>query len=239
MSRQRMIGWAWATGLFACSQSHDVFVPAQNPPATSSVRPYAVHPVPSRTDDGDVEVQSFGVRRTVNGAPCMHVRMTVSNDSDSRWTLDTRQQLAVIPGVGRLSPVWATSNLSEPPHIRVGPGEQALVDLLFPLPSAVHLSGGPPRFNVVWHVETEHGPVSDRARFDRTLDPYRLQPVAAYSAEGLLADEDDEDDDDGDDDEDHEDDENEWIDSDVDLDDAWLDAGFDDPLAFDGFGGNE
>ena len=171
-----LVSSALAVGLIGCSHPRYVFIPAQNADAVMDGETASLYQVPPQDPQGDVEVASFGIQQAPNGPPSMHVRMIVSNDSDQPWVLDTRRQLAVVPGVGRVRAMSATSSLSQPPRISIGPDEEAVVDLFFPLPPRDADAKELPDFNLIWRVQTDRGMVADRTRFNR----YRVEPVAFY-----------------------------------------------------------
>jgi hypothetical protein len=165
---------ALAGGVIGCGQPSYVFVPAQNADAVMNGEPASLYQIPPQDPQGDVQVASFGIQQAPNGPPSMHVRMIVSNDSDQPWVLDTRRQLAVVPGVGRVRAMSATSSLAQPPRISIDSDDEAIVDLFFPLPPSDTSAKELPDFDLIWRVQTNRGTITDRTRFDRR----RVEPVA-------------------------------------------------------------
>jgi hypothetical protein len=163
--------------LMGCAGPQYDYAPVQHATAMAYGEPAADYPLPSRRPDGDVELASFGVQKVVRGARAVHVRMIVANDGTGIWTVDTRQQLMALPGVGRVRPTWAYSSVGQPPRIAIGPSQRAVVDLFYPLPLPEHHARDIPDFSVLWEVQTDRGPIIHRTRFDR----HRVEPVIPYS----------------------------------------------------------
>ena len=161
MSPHRIVLSGFGMALIACARPQYVFVPVEHASAEMSGEPASDYEVPPQHPEGDVEVASFGIQQPAHGPRSIHVRMIVSNDSAGAWTVDTRQQLLAMPGM-RLRPMFAYSNTSEPPRVSVGPGREATLDLYYPLPPRERHARDIPDFEVLWDVQTDRGPITDR-----------------------------------------------------------------------------
>jgi hypothetical protein len=177
MSPRWMTPLGLGIALIGCARPQYVFVPVPHATASVSGEPASLYRVPPQSPEGDVEVATFGIQRPAHGPRSIHVRMIVSNDSAGVWTVDTRRQLVALPGVGRIRAMWAYSSVSQPPRISIGPSQEAVLDLFYPLPPRELHARDIPDFDVLWDVQTDRGPIGDRTRFNR----YRVEPVIPYS----------------------------------------------------------
>jgi hypothetical protein len=126
-------------------------------------------------------VTSFGPASTevAKGAwaQLLQVRMTVNNNNGhGPWIVDTRQQLADVPGQGQTKPVYVNAGAAKSAIITIPPGGQQVLDLYFALPPHMtpqQLAG----YSVLWTVQTTERTVSERTGFTRVpLEP----PQPAY-----------------------------------------------------------
>ncbi len=124
---------------------------------------------------GDVAVTSSGVEE-LKGMPTLRVRLLVTNRDTSEWGIDTRSQFADIPGVGRVRPSYASTNLAATPYIRVDPGTQAVIDLYFPLASGFDDAEHVRDFTVTWQLQAGKATVSEHMLFQRypLEEPWRI-----------------------------------------------------------------
>lgn len=162
----------------ACAETY-VYRPTENVSATVEGRAAARYDVPPEQPRGEVRVASFGVATFENGdgeVRVLHVRMVVENNSGAPWTVDTRQQIASIPGAGDSRPAWAsTSGAGRLPVIQVPAGGKRTLDLFYPLPEDMQKESRIPEFDFVWRVQTDTRLIAERTPFDRL----RVEPLYA------------------------------------------------------------
>ncbi|MEO6420112.1 MAG: hypothetical protein ABIP39_11920 [Polyangiaceae bacterium] len=103
----------------------------------------------------------------------LHVRVTITDDGETPWSFDTREQRAVLPGGDQSSAAYASTATSSPPVVAIPPGETRTVDLFFPLPSAMQASAKAVPFDMISRVR-----VGDRIVTQRT--PFARVAVAPY-----------------------------------------------------------
>ena len=97
----------------------------------------------------------------------IHMRMVVSNNADTAWKIDTREQLLALPDHGQSRPAYASSDAGAGPIIEVPPNGKCTIDLFYPLPEQMQDAGDLPAFDTLWKVETSTRVVSDRTPFER------------------------------------------------------------------------
>jgi hypothetical protein len=119
--------------------------------------------VPSRAEHGEVRIEPQGVRRVVTSTgaqvDALLVRMIVTNDSSHRpWTLDTRQQLMVLPTGLRTPPLVVDVEGARDHVISVRCGDRRVVDLYYVMPPAGFASL--PSFDVMWELNAGDALVS-------------------------------------------------------------------------------
>ncbi len=175
MSQSKLFALCAVTAaLVGCSSTSYTYVPAA-PPGPTGGEIASLYRVPAERPRGDVEITSSGVER-VHGMATLRVRLVVSNNDDLPWSIDTRRQFADIPGVGRVSPVMASTTLFEPPFIRIDPGRRAVIDLYFPLAHGVDKDDEIRDFAVAWQVQTGTAMVEDHTLFQRfpSVGPWQV-----------------------------------------------------------------
>ncbi len=161
MSKPRLLALGMLTVAFVgCSSARYAYVPAASPGPTGG-EIASLYRVPSDRPRGDVEVTSFGVEHP-HGVAALRVRIVVSNNDDQPWSIDTRQQFADIPGVGRVTPLFVTV-----PYVRVEPGKQAVIDLFFRLPPGVDEENEIRDFALAWQLQAGSSLVERRTLFQR------------------------------------------------------------------------
>jgi hypothetical protein len=127
-----------------------------------------------RVAGGEVQVASVGMtdlQLTASGAclPGLHVRLMVRQQSAAdTWFLDARQIEVQIPGEGRSPPVYVNADVSGLPLIYIGPGEERVIDLFFPVPAGMS-EAGLTEFELSWRVTVGRDVASGRTRFARDL----------------------------------------------------------------------
>ncbi len=157
------------------------YVPEQN--ATGQIRgqPAADYAIPPEAPQGDVRIASFGVTDLATSESehvrALHLRMVVSNNGAVPWTVDTREQLAAVPGEGHSRPIFASTDDNRLPLATVAPGGKRTLDLVYPLPASMQKAKHLPAFDVVWRVDTGGGRVvAMRTPFERVT----VEPAYAY-----------------------------------------------------------
>ncbi len=143
--------------------------------ANVSGGPIALYPIPASAPHGEVRVTTLGIATLQPSSElagrlrALHVRLTVTNEDDrGAWELDTREQVGILDHFGRSRAAFASSTSGRPPLVTVVPGGSAVVDLFYPLPSAMQGASRVPLFEVLWAVRTPQKPVVERTRFEGT-----------------------------------------------------------------------
>jgi hypothetical protein len=141
--------------------------------------------IPSDAPRGDLRVASYGLvdigpqNKTEERASAIHVRMTLTNDSDVQWTLDVREQRIELGSYGTSVSAFASADPgSEPPLVTVAPKKRRIVDLFFPLPTALQKQDELPAFETLWRVHTGETIAEGRASFDKIA----VRPPAVAAA---------------------------------------------------------
>lgn len=124
--------------------------------------------------NGEVRISSQGVRRisSSEGAQvdALLVRMTVTNDGERPWTIDTRAQLMQLPTGFRVEPLLAQSPGAVGPVVDVGCRERRVVDLYYVVPPAGLASL--PSFELLWQIHAGDRVVSRRTELQRVRRGY-------------------------------------------------------------------
>jgi hypothetical protein len=152
----------------------------------------ADYPVPKEAPRGDVRLSSYGIADL--GAShdhddrvrALHLRVTLIDDSDRPWTMDTREQLVDLDGWGLSVAAYASANAgSAPPAITVPPKGKRVVDLFFPLPAELQQAKRLPSFDVVWKVRADEKEIAERTPFERISvePPPSYDPLFDYGAD--------------------------------------------------------
>jgi hypothetical protein len=179
---------ASALGMAACEQAY-VYTPAENATASIKGNPAAYYDIPPAAPEGDVRLATFGFTDLApQNAPdqklrSVQLRMVVSNNGQTPWTFDARQQYIDIQGAGKTMPLFVTSNEGQQglPTITIPPASSRTIDLFFPLPGAMQSASKIPEFDALWTVQTGQGPVTERTPFDRLrVEPYYYPYYGAY-----------------------------------------------------------
>ncbi len=177
MSKLKLVRMGLVTlALVGCSSAKYTYVPTAPVGSTGTE---IASPDAGRLR-GDVAVTSSGVEH-LHGMATLRVRLLVMNRDDTPWGIDTRQQIADIPGIGRVRPTYVSTNVVATPHIRVDPGTQAVIDLYFPLASGVDDADHIRDFIVVWQVQAGKALVRQDTLFQRypLEEPWRVGSRAA------------------------------------------------------------
>lgn len=176
MLRRLLLGFSVGVALSCATADRYLYRPTELATATTDGYPTARYPVPPEQPRGEVYVTSFGPSeaQVAKGqkTELLAVRMAVNNNNgDGPWTVDTRQQLAELPGEGESRPAYVNTGASGSPLINVQPGARQVIDLYYVLPPGY----GPERlrsFSVLWSVQTSRRVVAGRTEFARE----RLEP---------------------------------------------------------------
>jgi len=154
--------------LAACAIAPEYYYAPTPTTVTRSGVPIQSFAVPPDGGQGYVDVSTYGIVQTPRGDRTLHVRMEVSNAGDtSPWTVDIRDQLVDIPGVGQSRPLSANAGLQTLPAVTIGRGQQSTIDLYYPLPPSVRDAEDLPGFDFAWQVTTSSRPVTGRAHIGR------------------------------------------------------------------------
>jgi hypothetical protein len=182
MSKQMTI-LACSLAMAACAPTY-VYRPATNATATIKGRVAADYPIPPAAPKGDVRLASFGMSDISPNAAAfahqkaIHVRMIVADNSQTAWTLDTRQQVVALPDGQQLAPAYVATRDGQGglPSVTVAAGSKRIIDLFYPLSPAMQSASRVPEFDVVWRVDTPEEQVTERTPFDRL----QIEPATAY-----------------------------------------------------------
>jgi hypothetical protein len=127
-----------------------------------------VERIPHELPQGTIEISTMGITTDQRGGKALHVRASLDNQGDQTpWTLDIREQLVEVPGVGRSQPQFANAGVQTLPTIDVPRRERRVIDLYYPVPPNVHDADDLVGFDFLWQVTTPKRVVSGRTRIDR------------------------------------------------------------------------
>ena len=184
----KSFGFIVAASATGCASGHYIYGPEENATASVSGRRAAYYKIPSEAPHGDVRVAALGIATLEpkgddkDRTHAMLVRMVVNNNDDNTaWDIDTREQVGSLDGFGRSRPAFAWVNVGRPPIVRVRPGASVTIDLYFPLPASMQKASQIPQFEVLWHVVTPGGPVTERTSFERIYVEPPAPPPAYYA----------------------------------------------------------
>ncbi len=185
---------ALASALVACDPITYEYVPVTYPtsgtiaevlPKSGGDQSAADFMIPAGSPRGDLRVASYGLvdlgpqNKTDERASAIHVRMTLTNDSDVQWTLDVREQRIELGAHGTSVAAFASADPgSEPPLVTVEPKKRRIVDLFFPLPTILQKQEDLPAFETLWRVHTGETVADGRASFDKIA----VQPPAVAAS---------------------------------------------------------
>ena len=98
----------------------------------------------------------------------VRVRFLLNNAGETSWVLDPRETYLALSGTDeRIAALAPTTAGAPPSSVRAEPGSRPSVDLFFPLPPGAAKARDVPRFEVVWHLQTDQGLIERRTTFDR------------------------------------------------------------------------
>lgn len=161
-----------------CATPDYIYRPTTLANAQIAGRVAADYPVPPEAPQGDVRIATFGLMhiRPTHATPApppnayivaLHVRMILANNGSVPWTLDTREQHAIMQGLGESRAAYVALPAGSPPVVIVAPNEKRTVDLFFPLPRAIAEPKKLPEFDVLWQVQVGPRRVVERTPFER------------------------------------------------------------------------
>jgi hypothetical protein len=163
----------------SCSPDY-VYRPAENATATITGRAAADYQVPPNTPEGDVRLAYFGTSKiAVSEArrqKAVRVRMIVTDNGQTPWTMDTRQQALAFPNGLQLAPTHVITDEGQGglPSVIIPARGERVIDLYYRLPANMQSASQVPAFTLVWHVDTPEQQVTERTRFARM----RVDPAA-------------------------------------------------------------
>lgn len=143
-----------------------------------------VEKIPHEEPQGTIEISTMGITTGQRGEKALHVRMAIDNQGDDTpWTIDVREQLVEVPGVGRSQPQFANAGVQTLPTLDIPRRERRVIDLYYPVPPSVHDADDLGGFDFMWQVTTPKRTVSARTRIDRreVADPPAHVHVSAWA----------------------------------------------------------
>ncbi|MDB5214794.1 MAG: uncharacterized protein JWO86_2721 [Myxococcaceae bacterium] len=148
-------------------------------------RPASYYAIPPEAPRGSVQLATFGFAEINPSGDdkklrAIHIRMVVTNNDDTPWKIDTREQLLELPNSGRSRPAFANSDAGPGPIVDIPPSGKRTIDLFYPLPEHMQDAKDVPEFDTLWKVETPTRPVADRTPFERL----EVVPYYAYDDYG-------------------------------------------------------
>jgi hypothetical protein len=140
---------------------------------------------------GKVMLRSPGIERlptaTSGDERALHVVMTVANDCQHPWRIDSRTERVVFPDGSERAPVLAMPAQGEGPVLVVPPGSERTVDLYFPVPPEEARESQLPSFATRWQVETERGTLRGQTPFNQRSARGLITPCGAQASAYCLA----------------------------------------------------
>jgi hypothetical protein len=161
----------------SCSPDY-VYRPAENATATITGRLAADYQVPPNAPQGDVRLAYFGTSKISMGKArrlkAVRMRMIVTDNSQTPWTMDTRQQTIAFPDGLQLAPAHVITDEGQGglPSVTVPARGERVIDLFYRLPANRQSASQVPAFTVLWRVDTPQEQVTERTRFARM----RIEP---------------------------------------------------------------
>ena len=163
--------------ILACEPEY-AYVPVTNATVVAG-KIAADYPIPREAPRGDVRLASYGIVDL--GSPtdehdrirAFHLRMTLIDDGDRAWTVDTREQRLELDRWGTSAAAFVSADAgTQPPVIAVPPKGKRVIDLFFPLPASLQKESQLPSFDAVWRVQADARAISERTPFERlTVEP--------------------------------------------------------------------
>jgi hypothetical protein len=185
MKRQKLMGAVLALlaslGLVACEATTYGYVPVASAADTDNGEVAAEYSVPRSTPHGRIRVDSLGVTAAKeSGAPnALHVRMTITNDDDKDWTIDTqKQQIKVNGQTLKASTVATDASSAASGTITIPANSTRSVDLFFALPADVSTAENVPSFDADWQVNVGDNTETGATSFTRTV----IEPEPQYDS---------------------------------------------------------
>ncbi len=119
--------------------------PADNATATMKGRVAADYQIPPNAPRGDVRLASLGIGKiSMSGSPnqkqkAVHVRMIVTDNSQTPWTMDMRQQAIALPDGQQLAPAYVSTHEGQNglSSVTVPARGKRIIDLFYGLPANI------------------------------------------------------------------------------------------------------
>lgn len=167
----RVVLAAGALALAACERDY-VYRPTVATTSAVAGRVASYYAIPPESPRGSVQLATFGFADIHPSGEdselrAIHVRMVVSNNADTAWKIDTREQLLALPDHGQSRPAFASSDAGPGPILDVPPNGKRTIDLFYPLPENMQEASDVPEFDTLWKVQTDTRVVADRTPFER------------------------------------------------------------------------
>jgi len=184
---------SWTSSIFvaslalaACAEDEYIYRPAEQATAQVGGLRAARYGIPPERPLGSVLVASSGLARVGfdHGGEqrMLAIRLVVSNNTDdTAWTVDTREQRAIVLGGGETRPVYANADGGLSPLLQVPRGKKMTIDLFYPLPTEQQEAKRVPQFDVIWQVQTGERLVAERTPFERQEIETEPYPYGAYA----------------------------------------------------------
>lgn len=156
------------------------YVPTTNRSVTLQGMPAAEYLLPPGAPQGSIRLLSDGIVDMASawpagGAePALHLRVELTQSGSVPWSFDTREQTVQLDDYETLVPSFASASGGvSPPVVPVDRSARRIVDLFYLLPSSFRERDAIPRFDAVWRIGTDRGPISGRSRFERrAIEPW-------------------------------------------------------------------
>lgn len=169
-----------------CATERYFYTPSASEDRVDQQSGTAFYPIPVNIPQGNARVQSQGIvdlepKNGGNKITAVHLRLSISNQSATPWSLDVQEQRVDFPNRGSSTPVLASSDSRELPNIVIQPHELRSVDLYFQLPPGADEASKIPEFDFRWSVHTEGQVVARTTPFTRLPVP---EPAPGYFSYG-------------------------------------------------------
>lgn len=190
LSKMPLLVAAMAAGMLSagCAAGHrGVFHPTEQATAVERGQIAARYPVPPEAPRGDVRIASMGLAKVRDEQGhkklAIRVRMVVSNDGGAApWSVSPAAVLLDHPTAGTIAPARMEAATGDDGLVAIARGQAREVDLYYHLPGAEH-PADLHRFDVLWTVDTDVRPVSERTPFEKVEEHHR-RPTAGYLGVG-------------------------------------------------------
>ena len=164
------------SAVLGCAEDRYFYMPSALENRVDQQSGSALYPLPENPPKGNARVQSMGIvdLKPKNGGDSLaslHIRLTISNQDQTPWTLSVRDQSVVFPNRGSSAPVLASVESEELAAITILPHELRSVDLYFPMPPGLREADKLPEFDFHWQVHAGGTLVARTTSFTRWQVP--------------------------------------------------------------------